>query len=197
MRRLRLGILISGRGSNMEQLLKAAAEETYPAEAKLVLSNKASAAGLETAKAYGVEAIALPHADYPDRESFERDLDTALRDRDIEIIALAGFMRVLTPWFVQRWSGRMLNIHPSLLPKYPGLNTHARAIESGDAEAGCSVHWVSEGVDEGDVIAQARIPILPDDTPPSLASRVLIEEHVLYPEALRLACEQVSKKPSS
>jgi len=197
MKRLRLAILISGRGSNMEQLLKAAEADDYPADAVLVLSNKAGAHGLETARAYGIEALVLPHDAYPDRESFEHAMDAALREQDVEIIALAGFMRVLTPWFVSRWSGRMLNIHPSLLPKYPGLNTHARAIEAGDAEAGCSVHWVSEGVDQGDVIAQARIPVLPEDTPQSLADRVLIEEHVLYPHALAMACEQVSKKPSS
>ncbi|WP_300392395.1 phosphoribosylglycinamide formyltransferase [Henriciella sp.] len=197
MSRLRLAILISGRGSNMEQLLKAACEDTYPAKAVLVLSNRTNAEGLETARAHGVAAKAVPHKDYADRESFEHALDAALREHDVDIIALAGFMRVLTPWFVRRWEGRMLNIHPSLLPKYPGLETHKRAIEAGDEEAGCSVHWVSEGVDEGNVIAQARVPILADDTPQTLADRVLVEEHTLYPHALALACEQVKKKPSS
>ena len=192
MKKLRLAILISGRGSNMTRLLEAAQEPDYPAQPVLVLSNKTSAKGLETARSEGIKALAIPHREYDSREAFEQAVDKILRDHDIEIIALAGFMRVLTPWFVRRWEGRMINIHPSLLPKYPGLDTHARAIEAGDAEAGCSVHWVSEGVDEGSVIAQARVPVLPDDTPDTLADRVLVEEHKLYPEALRKACEQIT-----
>ncbi|WP_084393569.1 phosphoribosylglycinamide formyltransferase [Henriciella pelagia] len=197
MSRLRLAILISGRGTNMERLLEAASEPGYPAEARLVLSNKTSAAGLDTARRADVEALAIPHRDFEDRESFERAMDRALQERGIEIIALAGFMRVLTPWFVGRWSGRLINIHPSLLPKYPGLDTHARAIAAGDEEAGCSVHWVTEGVDEGDVIAQARVPVLKDDTAESLAERVLIEEHKLYPDALAEACRQITRRPAS
>lgn len=188
---LRLAVLISGRGSNMERLLEAAAAPDFPAKACLVLSNKPDAEGLQTAAARGVPTTAVSHKDYETREAFERAMDEALRAHQIDIIALAGFMRVLTPWFVKRWQRRMINIHPSLLPKYPGLNTHARALEAGDSEAGCSVHWVSEGVDEGDVIAQARVPIRPDDTPETLAARVLVEEHRLYPDALKLACEQV------
>ena len=180
----------------MEAILSATDAADYPAQPKLVLSNKAGAAGLQTAAERGIPAIAIPHRDFDDRESFERALDAALREQDIEIIALAGFMRVLTPWFVTRWSGRMINIHPSLLPKYPGLDTHRRAIEAGDAEGGCSVHWVSEGVDEGAVIAQARVPILPGDSPERLAERVLVEEHKLYPEALAKACEQISARSS-
>ena len=195
MSKLRLGILISGRGSNMEQLLKAAQDADYPAEAVLVLSNKANAPGLETAAAFGVPGQAIPHSDFADREAFERAMDEVLRDNRVEVIALAGFMRVLTPWFVSRWAGRMINIHPSLLPKYPGLDTHKRAIDAGDSEAGCSVHWVSEGVDEGGVIAQARVPVLAGDTPDTLADRVLFEEHKLYPRALALACEEIMKKP--
>ncbi|MEM5517294.1 phosphoribosylglycinamide formyltransferase [Henriciella sp. AS95] len=197
MSRLRLAILISGRGTNMERLLEAAAEDGFPAIATLVLSNKASAAGLDTARNAGVEALAIPHRDFDDRESFERAMDQALTDRGIEIIALAGFMRVLTPWFVGKWAGRLINIHPSLLPKYPGLNTHARAIEAGDVEAGCSVHWVTEGVDEGDVIAQARAPILSGDTPDQLANRVLAEEHKLYPRALAEACRLIRQRHAS
>lgn len=189
MSRLRLAVLISGRGSNMERLLDAAASDDFPAKACLVLSNKPDAEGLRMAEDRGVPTAAISHRDFESREAFEQAMDTELQAHRIDIIALAGFMRVLTPWFVNRWSRRMINIHPSLLPKYPGLNTHARAIEAGDSEAGCSVHWVSEGVDEGDVIAQARVPILPDDTPETLAARVLVEEHRLYPEALKLACE--------
>lgn len=194
MSRLRLAILISGRGTNMERLLDAAADPAYPAEPVLVLSNKAGAEGLAIAGQRGVEALAVPHRDYPDRESFERAMDAALSERGVEIIALAGFMRVLTPWFVRRWAGRMINIHPSLLPKYPGLDTHRRAIEAGDAEAGCSVHWVSEGVDEGGVIAQARVPVKPNDSPEMLAERVLAEEHRLYPQALARACKEIRRR---
>ena len=178
-------ILISGRGSNMTALLDAAEGEDYPGHCVLVLSNRPDAKGLETAAARGIPAAAVDHKSYSDdREAFERHVDTALQNAGAEFIALAGFMRVLTPWFVQRWTGRLINIHPSLLPKYRGLHTHARAIEAGDSEAGCSVHYVTEGVDEGDVIDQVRVPILPDDTPDDLAARVLVEEHTLYPRAL-------------
>jgi phosphoribosylglycinamide formyltransferase-1 len=189
MRRLRLAILISGRGSNMEALLKAAEDPAYPAEPVLILSNRPDAKGLETAAAAGIAARAIDHRLYGrDREAFERALDAALAGAGTEIIALAGFMRVLTPWFVARWEGRMINIHPSLLPRYKGLSTHQRAIEAGDREAGCTVHWVSAGVDEGEIIAQAAIPILPGDTPEILAARLLPEEHRLYPRALAIAC---------
>ena len=192
MRRLKLAILISGRGSNMEALLEAAADPSYPAEPVLVASNRPDAKGLETAASAGIATASVDHKLYgKDRESFERALNAELEKAGTEIIALAGFMRVLTPWFVTRWKGRMINIHPSLLPKYKGLHTHLRAIEAGDAEGGCSVHWVSAGVDEGKVIAQAAVPILPGDTEDSLAARVLVEEHKLYPRALALACEQV------
>lgn len=192
MNRLKLAILISGRGSNMEALLKAAEDQAYPAKPALVLSNRPDAKGLETAEAAGVATVSIDHKLYgKDREAFEREMDRALTDAGIQIIALAGFMRVLTPWFVKRWEGRMINIHPSLLPKYKGLDTHQRAIDAGDAEAGCTVHWVSAGVDEGEIIAQAAVPILPGDTAESLATRLLTEEHKLYPRALALACAQL------
>ena len=192
MTRLNLAILISGRGSNMEALLSAAANPAYPAKPVLVASNRPDAKGLETAAAAGIPTLAIDHKLYgKDREAFERELDKALTEAGIEIIALAGFMRVLTPWFVTRWEGRMINIHPSLLPKYKGLDTHQRAIDAGDAEAGCTVHWVSAGVDEGEIIAQAAIPILPGETADSLAARLLPEEHKLYPRALALACTRI------
>lgn len=192
MNRLKLAILISGRGSNMEALLKAAEDPAYPAKPVLVLSNRPDAKGLETAANAGIPTRAIDHKLYgKDREAFERELDKALTEAGIEIIALAGFMRVLTPWFVTRWEGRMINIHPSLLPKYKGLDTHQRAIDAGDAEAGCTVHWVSAGVDEGEIIAQAAIPILPGDTADSLAARLLPEEHRLYPRALAIACARL------
>lgn len=195
MTRLRLAILISGRGSNMESLLKAARDPAYPAEPVLVLSNRPEAKGLLTAEAAGIPAVAIDHKTYgKDREAFEYHVDATLRGAAVEVIALAGFMRVLTPWFVSRWEGRMINIHPSLLPKYKGLDTHQRAIDAGDTEAGCSVHWVSTGVDEGEIIAQSRVPILPGDTASTLAARVLPEEHRLYPLALAVACEQIRQR---
>ena len=195
MKRLKLAILISGRGSNMEALVRAAKSPDYPAEPVLILSNRPDAAGLAFAEAAGIRALAIDHKIYgKDREAFERDLDAALRVAGVEIIALAGFMRVLTNWFVSRWEGRMINIHPSLLPKYKGLDTHQRAIDAGDGEAGCTVHWVSAGVDEGEIIAQARVPILPGDTADTLAARTLPAEHKLYPEALKIACKTITEK---
>lgn len=195
MKRLKLAILISGRGSNMEALVRAAKSPDYPAEPVLILSNRPEAAGLAFAEAAGIRALAIDHKIYgKDREAFERDLDAALRVAGVEIIALAGFMRVLTNWFVSRWEGRMINIHPSLLPKYKGLDTHQRAIDAGDSEAGCTVHWVSAGVDEGEIIAQARVPILPGDTADTLAARTLPAEHKLYPEALKIACKTITEK---
>ncbi|MEM1036415.1 MAG: phosphoribosylglycinamide formyltransferase [Pseudomonadota bacterium] len=197
MSRLRLAILISGRGSNMEALLEAAEAPDYPANPVLVLSNKPSALGLETARAAGIDALAIDHRPFgKDREAFEREMNSALQQAGVEIIALAGFMRVLTSWFVREWSGRLINIHPSLLPKYPGLNTHQRAIEAGDTQAGCTVHWVTEGVDEGEIIAQASVPIEPDDTAETLAARVLPAEHKLYPEALAKACQTIKPQLS-
>lgn len=157
----------------------------HPARPCLVLSNQPDAAGLARAAALGVPAEALPHRDFPDRCAFDAALDARLRAHGAEAICLAGFMRILTPEFVQGWRGRMLNIHPSLLPKYPGLNTHARAIEAGDREAGCTVHEVTAELDCGPTLGQARVPVQPGDTPETLASRVLGMEHRLYPAVLR------------
>lgn len=176
----------------MVSILNAADAPDYPAEPALVLSNRPDAKGLETAKARGIKAASVDHKEFgKDREAFERELDQALKAANIDIIALAGFMRVLTPWFVREWSGRMINIHPSLLPKYPGLNTHQRAIDAGDGHAGCSVHWVTEGVDEGEIIDQASVEILSTDTAETLAGRVLPVEHTLYPRALAKACRSI------
>ena len=183
MSRTRVGVLISGRGSNMGALLEAALDPAYPAEVVLVLSNNPDAPGLEVARAAGVEARAIDHRGR-DKASHEAELTAALREADVQVVALAGYMRLLSPAFIEAWRGRILNIHPSLLPLYPGLHTHRRALEAGDAEAGCSVHLVTEGVDEGPVLAQARVPVLPDDTEESLAARVLEAEHALYPAAL-------------
>lgn len=182
MTRKRVAVLISGRGSNLQALLDAR-QDAY--EIVLVVSNVPSAAGLERAREAGVEAIALDHKPYgKNREAFERDLDALLIQRNIEIVALAGFMRVLTPFFVRSWAGRLLNIHPSLLPKFPGVNTHARALEAGESEHGCTVHLVVEEVDSGEILGQARMPVLPGDTPETLAARVLALEHDLYPRSL-------------
>lgn len=198
MTRLRLAILISGRGTNMQAILDAAGTATYPADPVLVLSNRPGAKGLETASKRGLAAIAVDHKPFgKDREAFERELHAVLQSHEIEMVVLAGFMRILTPWFVRQWTDRMINIHPSLLPKYPGLNTHQRAIDAGDREAGCSVHWVTEGVDQGAVIAQARVPVLASDTAETLSDRVLEQEHLLYPNAVEKAALEIltRKKP--
>lgn len=184
MKRARLALLISGRGSNMAAILAAAGPD-YPAEPVLVLSNRADAAGLEVAKARGVPtAVVESRAFKGDRTGFEAAMEAELVRHGVEIIALAGFMRVLTPNFVRRWEGRLINIHPSLLPAFPGLDTHARALAAGVRLHGCTVHLVTAGVDEGPILAQAAVPVLPRDTEASLAARVLAEEHKLYPAAL-------------
>jgi formyltetrahydrofolate-dependent phosphoribosylglycinamide formyltransferase len=188
--RIRTAVLISGRGSNLATLISAATAPDYSCEIVLVLSNQPTAGGLALAAQAGVHALAIDHRPFAaDREAHERALDAALRDAGVELIALAGYMRVFTPWFVSAWSGRMINIHPSLLPLFPGLDTHARAIAAGHATAGCTVHWVSTDVDAGAVIAQAEVPILADDTAETLAARVLTAEHVLYPKALANAAQ--------
>ncbi len=185
MSRKKLGILISGRGSNMEALLKAAQLPEWPCEPVLVLSNKPDAGGLETARTFGVKTAAVDHKLYgKDREAFERAIDAELKAAGVELIALAGFMRVLTPWFVNEWAGRLINIHPALLPKYPGVDTHSRALEAGDLVHGCTVHQVTAGVDEGPVIGSAEVDVIPGDTEQTLALRVLKAEHLLYPRCL-------------
>jgi phosphoribosylglycinamide formyltransferase-1 len=183
-RRTRTAILISGRGSNMQALVEAARVPEFPAEIALVVSNRTEAAGLAFAKAHGIAAAVVDHKIYAGREEFERSLHALLELHRIELICLAGFMRVLTPWFVEQWSGRMLNIHPSLLPAYPGLHTHARALADGAKVHGCTVHFVVPAVDAGPIVAQAEVQVAVDDTPETLAARVLVEEHKLYPAAL-------------
>ena len=186
--RKRLAIFISGRGSNMEALLRACEAPDFPAEPVLVLSNRPTAKGLETAAEWGVATAAIDHKTFGgDREAFEQAIQTELEAHNIEFIALAGFMRVMTPWLVSRWDKRMINIHPSLLPSFPGLHTHQRAIVAGCRLAGCTVHYVTPGVDEGPIIGQAAVPVMPDDTPDTLAARVLKAEHMLYPECLEAA----------
>lgn len=185
MNKVAVGVLISGRGSNMEALIAAARDPAYPARIALVLSNKADAGGLATAAAAGIATTVVDHRPFgKDREAHERQVHQALTDAGVQVVALAGYMRVLTPWLVDAWAGRMINIHPSLLPAYPGLDTHARALADGAVEHGCTVHLVTAGVDEGPILGQARVPVLPGDDEVTLAARVLTAEHKLYPECL-------------
>ena len=186
-RRVRTAVLISGRGSNMVSLIEAARPADFPAEIVLVAANLPDAGGLERARAAGIRTASVDHRPFgKDREAFERALDEVLRVEQIELVVLAGFMRVLTPWFVTRWQGRLLNIHPSLLPDFRGTHTHARALEAGVSEHGCTVHFVVPELDAGPIISQAKVPVLPGDDEATLAARVLEQEHKLYPEALRL-----------
>ena len=159
----------------------------FPARCVLVMSNVPDAGGLAKARALGIPALALDHRDFDTRAAFDDAVDAALVDAGAEFVCLAGFMRILGPEIAGKWQNRMLNIHPSLLPKYPGLNTHARALAANDSEAGCSVHWVTAGLDDGPLVGQARVPVLPQDTPQTLAARVLQKEHILYPRALAAA----------
>jgi phosphoribosylglycinamide formyltransferase-1 len=182
--RKRVGILISGRGSNMAALIEAAKAPAYPAEIALVGSNNPEAAGLRHAQAQGIPTFAVSHKTFPDRETFDRAVHEALEEKAVDLVALAGFMRVLSPWFCRAWEGRLLNIHPSLLPKFKGVDTHRRALEAGETEHGCTVHFVTPELDDGPIILQARVPVRSDDTAESLAARVLAEEHRIYPLAL-------------
>ena len=181
----RVGILISGRGSNMRALIEAARAPDYPAEIAVVISNRPDAAGLDYAKDQGIAALGLDHTRYEGREHFESQMQSVLMAAKVEIVACAGFMRLMTAGFVDKWRDRMLNIHPSLLPSFKGLHTHERALDAGVRIAGCSVHVVRAGMDEGPILAQAAVPVLAGDTEDALAARVLAQEHVLYPMALR------------
>jgi formyltetrahydrofolate-dependent phosphoribosylglycinamide formyltransferase len=194
--RVRTAVLISGRGSNMASLLAAAASPAFPAEIVAVMSNVPDARGLDLARAVGVEAVAIDHRRFGrDRAAHEAALHAALEARGVRLVCLAGYMRLLTPFLVRAWEGRLLNIHPSLLPAFPGLHTHARALQAGVKIHGCTVHYVTEGMDEGPAIAQAAVPVLPDDTEEILGARVLAQEHVLYPLALRLAAGGAAAAP--
>ena len=190
MTRKRVAILISGRGSNMTALIEAAKADDYPAEIALVISNRPDAGGLARAREAGVATTVVDHAPYgEDREAFERALDAELQANRIDLVCLAGFMRVLTPWFVGRWSGRMLNIHPALLPQFKGLHTHRRALQAGATRHGATVHFVVPEMDAGPIVAQDSIAVRKDDTEDSLAARVLEIEHRIYPRALRALAE--------
>lgn len=184
--RKRVGILISGRGSNMESLVRAAAHPGYPAEIAIVISNRPDARGIHRAIELGIPSLVIDHKAFASRVPFEMRLHAALLEAKVDLICNAGFMRMLTSGFVDRWRDRHLNIHPSLLPAFPGLGTHERVLEQGVRITGCTVHFVRTEMDSGPIIAQAAVPVLDADTPESLAARVLEAEHKLYPLALRL-----------
>ena len=181
----RVAVLISGRGSNMVALADACADPAYPAQIVGILSDRTDAGGLQAAQARDIPTVALPRTAFADKAAHEAAIHRQLVAWSAEFVCLAGFMRLLSAAFLAPWSDRIINIHPSLLPRHKGLDTHARALAAGDAEHGCSVHHVTTGMDEGPVIAQARVPILAEDTPETLGARVLIAEHSLYPNALR------------
>lgn len=188
-RRMPVAILISGRGSNMMALAEACADPAFPARVALVLSNEPDAAGLTWAADRGLPTAVVHHRSFEDRESFDAALDARIRDSGAKLVCLAGFMRLLTPGFVDRWGDRMLNIHPSLLPAFKGLHTHERALDAGVKVHGCTVHLVRPEMDSGPILGQTAVPVLEDDTPETLAARVLAEEHRLYPRVLRLMAE--------
>ncbi len=189
MARLRLGVLISGRGSNLQSIIDACAAPGFPAEVALVLSNVPGVFGLDRAAKAGIPCTVVNHKDYADRPSFEAVVDAVLCEAGVQLVCLAGFMRLLTEGFVSRWHDRLINIHPALLPAFPGLHTHERALAAGVRFAGCTVHFVRSGTDDGPIIVQAAVPVLDGDTPDALAARILEQEHRIYPHAIRLFAE--------
>lgn len=186
---MKLGVLISGRGSNLQALIDACAQDGFPAEIALVLSNKPGVRGLERAEAAKIPTAVLEHKAYPDRASFDRALSEHLEAAGVDLVCLAGFMRILSDEFVQRWRDRVINIHPSLLPAFKGLHVHEQAIEAGVRFSGCTVHVVRPAMDEGPIIAQAVVPVLEGDSADDLAARILVQEHRIYPMAVRLIAE--------
>lgn len=190
MARLKVGVLISGRGSNLQALLDAAADPAFPAKIVLVVSNVPDVAGLERAKKAGVATATVNHRDYKSRVDFDNAVTETLENSDVEFVCLAGFMRLVTKEFVEHWHNRMVNIHPALLPLFPGLDTHQRALDEGCKLHGCTVHFVRHEMDSGPIVGQAAVPVLPEDTESSLAARVLTAEHRLYPECLKLIAQK-------
>lgn len=189
MARLKIGVLISGRGSNLQALIDACAAPRFPAEIALVIANRADAAGLARAATAKIPAKVVAHGDFAKRDEFDAALDAALTQSGIGLVCLAGFMRILGSTFVRRWRDKLINIHPSLLPAFPGLDTHERVLAAGVRFTGCTVHFVREGVDDGPIIVQAAVPVQAGDDPDTLAARVLEAEHRAYPLALRLIAE--------
>ena len=190
MARLKLGVLISGRGSNLQSLIDACRDPAYPAEIALVISNVPGVQGLERAQKAGIPAVTINHKEYDSRESFEQALTEALRNAGVELVCLAGFMRLVTAGFLERWPGSVLNIHPSLLPAFKGIHVHERVIEAGVKFSGCTVHYVVPEMDAGPIITQACVPVQEGDDADALAARVLEQEHVIYPMAVRLVAEE-------
>lgn len=189
MSRVRTAVLLSGRGSNLKSLIAACAAPDFPAEIVLVISNVEGAGGLDIARDAGIATKVIPHKPFPSREAFDAEIDAALRAARVELVCEAGFMRIHSAWFAKQWEGRILNIHPSLLPKFPGVKVHEQVLAAGETESGATVHFLTAELDSGPIVAQAKVPVLPDDTPETLAARVLEAEHALYPEALRLVAE--------
>lgn len=189
MAKLKVGVLISGRGSNMAALVEATKAPDYPAEIAIVVSNVADAPGLTIAQEAGVATAAISHKGFADRESFDRAVSAELEKHGVGLVALAGFMRIQSPWFPARWQGRIINVHPSLLPAFPGLRVQQQAIDAGSRISGCTVHFVTADLDAGPIIAQAAVPVLPDDDADTLAARILRQEHRLYPMVVRWFAE--------
>ena len=195
MTRKRVAILISGRGSNMSALIEAAKAPDYPAEIVGVFSNKLDAPGLDFARANGIPTVTVSHKDFASREEFDAVIDETLADWQTDYVCLAGYMRIFSKGFAQKWTGRMLNIHPSLLPLHKGLKPQQQALDAGDAESGCTVHWVIPDLDDGPTILQARVPVEPGDTADTLAARILVEEHRAYPRALAMVARGEARFP--
>ena len=191
----RVAILISGRGSNMSALIEAAEAPDYPAEIVGVFSNKLDAPGLDFARAHGVPTVAVSHRDFPSREDFDAVIDQTLAGWGADYVCLAGFMRIFSTGFAQKWTGRILNIHPSLLPLHKGLKPQQQALDAGDSESGCTVHWVIPDLDDGPTILQARVPVKTGDTADTLAARILVEEHKTYPQALAMVVRGEARFP--
>lgn len=188
-----LAVLISGRGSNLQSIIDACRIDEFPAEIKVVISNIPDAYGLVRAQNANIPTRIVSHKDYTTKSDFEQKILDILGEFSVDLVCLAGFMRIISPVLITPWEGRIINIHPSLLPKHKGLHTHERAIAAGDSESGCTIHYVTPGVDEGEIILQRAVPIRPDDTPDTLAARVLEQEHIAYPDAIRRMAAQISK----
>ena len=194
--KINLGVLISGGGSNLQALIDACAKADFPAKISVVISNKADAFGLERAKKAGIPGAVVDHKNFKSREEFDEAMHAELQKHSVQLVCLAGFMRILTPGFVKKWEGRMLNTHPALLPKHGGEGMHGEhvhnaVIAAGDTESGATIHYVIPEVDRGEIIVQKRVPVLPDDTAGTLAARVLEQEHIAYPEAVRLVAQKL------
>jgi phosphoribosylglycinamide formyltransferase-1 len=186
MSRMKLGVLISGRGTNLQSLIDACADTAYPAQIALVISNRADAYGLERAKKAGIATAVIPHTDYDGREAFDAAIGKALNEAGVELLCLAGFMRIFSERFATEWEGRMLNIHPSLLPAFKGLHPQRQALQAGVAISGCTVHYVTPELDSGPIVGQAAVPVMCDDTEETLSARILEAEHKLYPLCVRM-----------